>query len=137
MHHARRARSIVRGVTLIEVMIVITIMGLLAASVAIAVTRQLRKAQIETTLMNAKYIRPIAALWRSDHPSEECPTPEQLRVDGLLDVSSKLTDAWGSRYVITCEANETSVLSYGPDRRPNTEDDLREPDPDHGKVAER
>jgi general secretion pathway protein G len=133
MHHRRRASA--RGVTLIEVMIVITIMGLLAGAVAIAVTRQLRKAQIETTLMNAKYIRPIAALWRTNHASDECPTPEQLRVDGFIDSSSKLTDAWGSRYVIACEANETSVVSYGPDRRPNTEDDLREPDPDQGKVA--
>jgi hypothetical protein len=23
----------------------------------------------------------------------------------------------------------------GPDRKPNTEDDIHEPDPDHGKVA--
>jgi general secretion pathway protein G len=126
-----------RGVTLIEVMIVVTIMGLLASAVAIAVTRQLRKAQIEATVMNEKAIRPIAALWRSDHESDACPTVEQLRADGLLDASSSATDAWGSRYIITCEANETSVVSYGPDRRPNTDDDLREPDPDHGKVAER
>ena len=38
---------------------------------------------------------------------------------------------------MVCEADETSVLSFGPDRKENTEDDLREPDPDHGKVAAR
>jgi general secretion pathway protein G len=135
--HNQRLRSLARGVTLIEVMIVVTIMGLIASAVAIAVTRQMREAQIKTTIMNEKAIRPIAALWRSDHPGDECPTTEQLRADGLLDASSSLTDAWGNRYIITCEANETSVVSYGPDKRPDTPDDLREPDPDHGKVAQR
>jgi hypothetical protein len=94
-------------------------------------------AQVKTSHIDARAIRPLAALWRSDHGRDECPTTERLRADGLLDSSSKLTDAWGNRYVIVCEADETSVLSDGPDRRPNTDDDVREPDPDHGKVAER
>ena len=138
-HDGRRARPRTRGVTLIEVMIVVTILGILSAGIAVAVTHQLHLAQIQTTTMNAKVLRPIAAMWRDEHPGEDCPTPERLRRDKLLDVSSKLTDAWGGPYVILCEADETGVLSYGPDRRPDTEDDLREPDPDHGKpkVAER
>jgi prepilin-type N-terminal cleavage/methylation domain-containing protein len=123
--------------TLIEVMIVVTIMGLLSGAIAIAVTHQLQEARIKTTVMDEKTIRPIAATWRSDHPDEECPTPARLRDDKLLDVASKLTDAWGSPFVIVCEADETSVISPGPDRRANTEDDLREPDPEHGKVASR
>jgi general secretion pathway protein G len=131
----RRVSS--RGVTLIEVMIVVTILGILSAGIAVAVTHALITSQIKTTRMNAQVLRPIAAVWRSDHPGDECPTPQRLRDDKLLDASSKVTDAWGGPYVIVCEADETGVVSYGPDRKLGTEDDLVEPDPDHGKVAER
>ena len=118
-------------------MIVVTIMGLLAAAVAVGVTHQFRIAQIRTTTIDAKAIRGLAAVWRTDHRSDECPTARQLRDDKLLDPSSKITDAWGSPFQIVCEADETSVLSLGPDRTANTADDLREPDPDEGKVAVR
>ena len=88
-------------------------------------------------MIDARAMRPIAAVWRGEHPDGECPTPQRLKDDKLVDVSSKLSDAWGGPFVIVCEADETSVLSFGPDRKENTEDDLREPDPDHGKVAAR
>jgi general secretion pathway protein G len=133
----RSKRERRRGVTLIEIMIVITIMGFIAGAVAIAVTHQMRKAQIEMTVVNAKTLRQIAATWRLDHGSDDCPTPESLRKDRLMDLSAKMTDAWGSPLSIVCEGEETSVWSPGPDKKANTPDDIREPDPDHGKVASR
>jgi prepilin-type N-terminal cleavage/methylation domain-containing protein len=124
-----------RGVTLIEVMIVITIMGFIASAVAISVTYQMRKAQRQATIINAKTLRQIAATWRLDHASDECPTVENLRQAHLIDPSAKMTDAWDGPLAIACDGEETSVSSMGPDRKPNTDDDIREPDPDHGKVA--
>lgn len=35
------------------------------------------------------------------------------------------TDAWGSPYVLYQRSDSFAVVSFGPDRLPNTEDDLR------------
>jgi general secretion pathway protein G len=133
----RRGESLARrrGVTLIEVMIVVTIMGLIAGAVAISVVYQLKKAKNEMTHVNAKALQQIAESWRQDHGTEECPTLERLRVDRLVNRGTKLDDAWNTPFIIECEGEETNVLSMGPDRRLHTEDDILEPDPDHGKVA--
>ena len=47
----------------------------------------------------ARAMRPIAAVWRGEHPDGECPTPQRLKDDKLVDVSSKLSDAWGGPFV--------------------------------------
>jgi len=126
-----------RGVTLIEVMVVVTLLGLLSVAIAIAVTHQHRLAQIQATMLSATSLRSIADVWRTEHGDDVCPTAERLRQDKLVDRASKLSDAWGSPFVIECEGEDTSVLSLGPDRKAGTEDDVRAPPPDHGRVAER
>ena len=128
MKEVRFRRTYQRGVTLIEVMIVVVILGLIAGGVAVAVFPKLKKAQIETTTTSARALRSVAETWRSEHASDQCPSLEQLRTDKALDSASKLTDAWDSPFKITCEDDETIVLSYGPDKKEGTADDIRVPE---------
>jgi general secretion pathway protein G len=125
--HGRAARARLRGVTLIEVMVVVVILGLVSGAVALAVFPQLLKAKIRTTRMNARVIRNAANAWRSEHAGDECPTPSMLRDAELVD-EGKLTDAWETPYRIVCKDTHTVVISLGPDRKEG-EDDLVEPEP--------
>ncbi len=123
--HVRRAPS--RGVTLIEVMIVVVILGLIAGGVAVAVFPMLLKAKIGLTLTNASVVRTAASDWRSDH-ADECPTPRMLRDAELIDSASKLLDAWNTPFQIVCQERQTIVISYGPDKKESA-DDLVVPEP--------
>jgi general secretion pathway protein G len=124
---ARRSRA--RGVTLIEVMVVVTILGLLAGGIAVAVFPKYRQAQIETTHSSALTLRNAVNLWRSDHPDDgTCPTLAQLRSSQSVDDASRLKDPWGTPFKIVCRENQTIVISLGPDTKESA-DDIVEPDP--------
>jgi general secretion pathway protein G len=117
-----------RGVTLIEVMIVVTILGLIAGGVALAVLPKLHEAQIKTTRTSAIELRRAAETWRGAHASDQCPTPQVLQTDKAIDSASKITDAWDDPFKITCEDDETIVSSFGPDKKEGTTDDIRVPE---------
>jgi general secretion pathway protein G len=125
---AHRVKSAAqRGVTLIEVMIVVVILGLIAGGVAVAVFPKLKKAQVDTTTTSARALRSVAETWRSEHASNQCPTPQILLNDHAIDSASKITDAWDDPFTIACQEDETVVTSPGPDKKEGTADDIRVP----------
>ena len=127
----KRAGS--RGVTLIEVMIVVVILGLIAGGVAVAVLPRLKEAQIKTTRTSAMELRRAAETWRGAHASDQCPTAEILRQEKAIDTASKITDAWDDPFKIACEDDETIVTSWGPDKKEGSQDDIRVPELTTGK----
>jgi len=125
---APRRSALARGVTLIEVMIVVVILGLIAGGVAIAVLPKLKKAQVDTTTTSARELRRAAETWRAAHASDQCPTAQMMLQDKTIDSASKITDAWDNPFKITCEEDETIVTSAGPDKKEGTADDIRVPE---------
>jgi hypothetical protein len=71
---------------------------------------------INVAATSARALRSVAEVWRSEHADGECPTPEVLLRDHAIDPASKLTDPWDGPFTITCEPDETTVTSRGPDR---------------------
>ncbi len=124
----RRRRSLERGVTLIEVMIVVVILGLIAGGVAVAVFPKFTEAQIKTTRTSAMELRRATETWRATHASDQCPTLEQLKQDKAVDSASKLTDAWDDPFKIVCQDDETVVISFGHDKKEGTPDDIVVPE---------
>jgi general secretion pathway protein G len=120
-------KAMSRGVTLIEVMIVVVILGLIAGGVAVAVLPKLGQAQKDTTRTSATELRRAAESWRANHATE-CPTPKKLQEDKSIDTASKITDAWDVDFKIICEEDETIVVSFGPDKKEGTADDIRVPE---------
>lgn len=123
----RSRRAIARGVTLIEILIVLAIVGLIAGGVAVVAIPKYAKAQIDQAKIDARSIHPVAEKYKVDHPGG-CPTVEQLRADKELSAASKITDPWDSPYQIRCGDEDIYVLSYGPDKKEGTPDDVRIPD---------
>lgn len=135
---ARSARSLrralSRGVTLIEILIVLAIIGLIAGGVAVVAIPKFAQAQKDTAKNDCRTIHPVAEKYRVDHPGQ-CPTVEQLRAERELGATSKITDPWDTPYAIRCEEDETFVVSFGPDKKEGSADDIRVPDlaPSTGK----
>jgi len=117
-----------RGVTLIEVMIVVVIIGLISGGVAVAVLPRLKEASIKTTQTSARELRRAAEQWRGMRGGDLCPTIEVLRQEKAIDTASKITDAWDNPFKIICADDETTVMSAGPDKKEGTADDIRIPE---------
>ena len=111
------------GMTLIEIMVVVIIMGLIASAVGFGVFRFLAKAKIRTAEQEVSSIRSAIQIYQNDHP-DQCPTVEQMRTDGQLDRNAASNDPWGHPFTINCDGETISVVSAGPDGRAGTQDDV-------------
>jgi general secretion pathway protein G len=125
MRRARRAVS--RGVTLIEILIVLAIVGLIAGGVAVVAVPQFAAARIKQARIDSQTIHPVAEKYRMDHPGE-CPTVELLKEKKELSPGSKITDPWDVPYKVVCNDEDVIVSSAGPDTKEGTKDDIRIPE---------
>ena len=130
---ARIGRAAARGVTLIEVLIVVAILSLIAAGVTVAVFPKIKEASIKTTEGNAREIRNAVTRWRGLKGGTDCPTISQLVQDKEIDSASKTDDAWGTPFKITCTEDDVIVVSAGPDKKEGTPDDISVPKGATGK----
>jgi general secretion pathway protein G len=119
----RSARRAQRGMTLIEIMIVVVIMGLIASAVGIGVFSQAKKAKEQTAQQETRAIEHAVQLWQQDHPSG-CPTVAQLQADRVLDSHSRSKDPWDNDYIVSCDNGDVTVRSKGPDGQEGTDDDV-------------
>ena len=131
----RARHALRRGVTLIEILIVLAIVGLIAGGVAVVAVPAFAKAQIKQAQTDARTIHPVAEKYRVDHSGDQCPTVELLREKNELSKTSKVTDPWDTPYKILCGDEEITVFSFGPDKKENTADDIRIPDNAPAKPA--
>ena len=120
------ARAAARGVTLVEVLIVVAIMAMIATGVTVAVIPKFIESQNKSADMNAREVRLAAARWRAVR-SDQCPSVAQLVADKEIDSASKTEDPWGSPYEITCGDDEIFVSSPGRDKKKGTPDDINVP----------
>lgn len=123
----RVGRALRRGVTLIEILIVLAIVGLIAGGVAVVAIPKFAEAQKKQAKNDLIAIHPVAEKYRVDHPGQ-CVTVEQLRAEKELASTSKITDPWDTPYAIRCADDETYVMSFGPDKKEGTADDIKVPD---------
>jgi prepilin-type N-terminal cleavage/methylation domain-containing protein len=120
-------RAAARGVTLVEVLIVVAIMSLIATTVVVAVIPKFQKAQEDTALNSAREIRNAVVRWRATRGGDQCPTVSQLVTDKEIDTASKIDDPWGSAFKIECTDDEVTVSSPGRDKKEGSADDLAVP----------
>ena len=131
MPSPRRAihRDPTHGFTLLEIMVVIALISLLTTGVAVGAIRMLRDAEDKQAKINAAALATAAEAFIISHRSEECPTPEEMQRDGVLNSRSKTEDPWGTPYRIVCETDSAIAISAGRDRTFDTSDDVKSDDP--------
>jgi general secretion pathway protein G len=116
----RRRRA---GMTLVEIMIVVIIMALIATAVGVAVLPRLKQARIDSTRTDARTVAGAVEMYVAQN--SDCPSMDDLVREGFINSATRTTDAWDNAFQISCDGEEVTVVSNGPDGQPNTEDDVR------------
>ena len=121
MKRQSKGRRAPRGMTLIEIMVVLVILGLIASAVVIAVFPQLQKARVERTNLDIGNID--SGLKLSNARKGKFPdTATGLKALVDMEILDKMPkDAWGNDYVYTLESGRPVVTSYGADGVPGGE----------------
>lgn len=117
----RRRRRKQRGMTLIEIIVVITILGLIAAAVGIAVVPQLDKAKQERAALDIKNIEGALKIYyakRGNYPDTGTGLQSLVDTQALETVPK---DPWGNDYIYMNEAGKPVISTYGRDGAPGGE----------------
>ena len=126
MTRAKRIRkALQRGVTLVEVLIVVAIMAVIAGGATILVFPKLKEARIKNAIIGCGTIKKAAELHMNTGGGEGCPTIQELVSAKMID-GSKTDDPWGKPYTIQCNEGEVKVVSAGNDKQLNTPDDVHD-----------
>jgi general secretion pathway protein G len=123
----RVRRSLERGVTLVEVLIVVAIIAMVASGVAVFALPRYKEAQIKSAETGARVIRGAIQNWQRINNESTCPTVSQLVQEKQLDSASNTADPWGEQYQLACTDDDVVVGSNGPDKKKGTPDDIRVP----------
>ena len=130
----RRPRKFERGMTLVEIMVVVVIISLVAGTVGVAVFNALETAQIDTTKTQMKQISDALDLYKLSHRNYPS-TAEGLNALAAPKGNAKPTmevipqeDAWGNDYVYIYPGQHNTgkfdILSYGPNGTQGGGDDI-------------
>ena len=126
-----------KGFTLIELMVVIVILGLLAALVAHKFLKRGEEAKVTTTEVQMKNIEQALKLYKlhnSFYPTteqglkalvekpEEDPVPKNWKGPYIEKIPK---DAWGNDFIYISDGKQFNLISPGPDGEEGTEDDLK------------
>ncbi len=111
----KQARRRNRGMTLIEIMVVITILGLIAAAVGVAVIPQLEQARRDRAALDIKNIQGAMKLYytkKGKYPDTASGLQALVETQAL---ESMPKDPWNNDYVYINEGGKPVIISYGAD----------------------
>lgn len=123
----RAVRALQRGVTLVEILIVVAIIAMVASGVAVFALPKFKEAQKKTAETGARVIRSAIQDWQRVNNESSCPTMSQLVQEKHIDSAANTDDPWGEAYLLSCSDDDVIVTSKGPDKKKGTADDIRVP----------
>ncbi|GAC1339710.1 MAG: type II secretion system major pseudopilin GspG [Myxococcales bacterium] len=115
-----RRRRGARGMTLIEIMVVLVILGLIAGAIGYNVFNQLGEAQKKTATLDLKAVANGVDLYHVE--TGQYPDTLQALVPKYLKEIHR--DPWGTDYQYVHTADGYDVYSYGKDKQQGGGDDI-------------
>jgi general secretion pathway protein G len=122
-------RRLERGMTLIEIMVVVIIIGLIGTAVAVNVIGRLNEAKVQTAKSDITKIADAIdqyKMMRNDYPTGEQALDVLIREKFLkANKDGKIKDPWGKEYIYLypgqTHTDSYDVKSYGADGVPGGE----------------
>ncbi len=124
---AKKQAIIRKGMTLIEIMIVLVIMASVMTLVGVNVFSSLDSANEKTTNIQLGNLKAAIQQYRVEfgkHPSSLEDLVNTPKGTSLLDGDEVPKDGWDNEFVMERTGNKYKLTSYGPDGTANTEDDI-------------
>ena len=121
---ALRRRRNSRGMTLIEILVVLAIIGLIVGGVSVVAFNAFSTAKIDTAYNEVVEVQKLCEQYMLQK-NDKCPKSfADLKAAGIASKAKK--DPWGEEYVIKCpgEHGPVDVTSNGPDKKPGGGDDV-------------
>ena len=119
---ARRAST--RGMTLIEILVVLAIIGLIVGGVSVVAFSALADSKVKAAASDVIKLQAACEQFMLQK-NDKCPkTMADLKAAGVVARVQK--DPWGEEFQIVCpgEHGSVDVISYGPDRKAGGGDDV-------------
>jgi general secretion pathway protein G len=130
----RESRRTEGGFSLVELLVVITIIGILATTVTIKVIGVLAQAKITKARAEISEIKKAIGIYRTltgkwPESLEDLRQPQDKNGgDSIIDVQK---DPWGNEYLFEKNGNKFLITSYGDDNAPGGENESADIDSDH------
>jgi len=109
---SRRRR---RGMTLVEIMVVITILGLIAAAVTVAVIPKIEEARHDRALLDIKSIEGALKLYYAKKGNYPDTSSGMKALVDTQNLDQMPKDPWGNDYVYMLDNGKPLIKSYGRD----------------------
>jgi len=124
---ALRRRSQDAGMTMLEIMIVLALIGLVMSAVGVGVFAQFKKGQRKVAQAQMNDVAAKTVQYMSDN-NNECPkSMDDLVAQKYLPKKQK--DPWGREVILRCpgtvNTDGVDVISVGPDGQEGTADDVK------------
>jgi general secretion pathway protein G len=114
----RGTRSVPHGMTLIEIMVVIAILGMMAAAIGISVLHQLNTAKVKKARLDCHQLSDALDLYFGRSGKYPDPAAGLLPLVESHIIKRLEKDPWGNDYVYQLKKDGPLILSYGADGQP-------------------
>ena len=116
----KAGKAAARGMTLIEIMVVLVILGLIAGAIGYNVFQSLKDAQVKTAKLDLQALSNSIDLYHVDTGQ----WPDSLQQLLPKYVREIRKDPWGKDYAYLRAGDGYDVYSYGPDKVQGGGDDI-------------
>ncbi len=122
--------SVVRGsvgMTLIEIMVVIAIIGIVASAVGYGVTGYFAKAKVSACRIALEGIGQHLTMYMTqdgEYPNSLSELTKKINGGKAILKKSQLKDPWKKKLKYSASDDSFELCSNGPDKREGTEDDI-------------
>jgi len=131
----RRGSRGERGMTLIEIMVVIAIIGIVMSAVGYGVMNYLAEAKVDAARVSIEKIASVLEMYYARHDEYPNDLTELTKAAGKSKRAalkkSDMKDPWKKKWLYSVDADSFKLCSSGPDKKDNSDDDIC-----HGEESE-